>query len=373
MRQHQCANVPATASRSVIPYHLSDPDHSTLHATQPTLSDAKSPRHSRMLNRVYKNGGTNHQTNKMALPSDAAIFSPSVARLAASTAKDWNYVDVWLASKYRGRSPPHFERNPDTLKALLALANLNEAADESRDLLARVEAGALRDIKAASAAAPERTGGGEGLKDLSGFKSDFLTALEDTLTKDGTVSIEAMAAASVRLGLGLPEPAQLAQALLALQRRASDLALAAARVEVLQRHVDAESARLDALLSEVRGDAYRLPADLARRNVEMQRGVRALAKKLPEMKGQVAVLAKAMSAPEPTVEQVRREEARYLKLLEAKRGLDSQVGEFEGLPPDVEHARQQLDGMRRELRSITDRRDAVFENLVERETPSKGR
>ena len=91
--------------------------------------------------------------------SNAAIFSPSVARAAASTAKDWSYVDDWLRRKYAASSSsssassisggakatakrsswttvPQFERNPETLKALLALAAANEAADETRVLLA---------------------------------------------------------------------------------------------------------------------------------------------------------------------------------------------------------------------------------------------
>ncbi len=42
----------------------------------------------------------------------AAIFSPSVARIAASTAKDWNYVDSWLSARFHGGSRPAFERNP---------------------------------------------------------------------------------------------------------------------------------------------------------------------------------------------------------------------------------------------------------------------
>ncbi len=90
------------------------------------------------------------------IPPSTAIFSPSVARLAASTAKDWNYVDSWLSSKLHGRTPPPFERNPDTLKALLALAALNEAADEERDLLARVDAAALHDAQRNEAATRRR-------------------------------------------------------------------------------------------------------------------------------------------------------------------------------------------------------------------------
>lgn len=309
----------------------------------------------------------------MALSPDAAIFSPSVARLAASTAKDWSYVDAWLATKYKGRTPPPFERNPDTLKVLLALANLNESADENRDLLARVEAGALQDISTAADRMQDEDEYGNGTVRVPAFRADFLVALEEALPRDGSTSLDAMATAALRLGLAYPEPAQLAQAQLALLTRASDVSQALARVEVLQRHLRDESTQLDALLAEVGGDAYRPPADLARRNVEMQREVRALSKGLPEMKGQVAALARAVGVPDPTVEQVCQEEETYLELLEVKRGRERQVAEFEGLPPDLDQARQQLDSLRRELRSITERRDAVFENLVERETPRKGR
>ncbi|KUI62229.1 hypothetical protein VP1G_09353 [Cytospora mali] len=315
------------------------------------------------------------------LPPDAAIFSPSVARQAASTAKDWNYVDCWLASKYNGRSPPQFERNPDTLKALLALAALNESADENRDLVARVEASAFQDIKAQAAAAEEvnrmRDEDEEGhvadQTDLTTFKDDFYAALEDSLTKDGKAALDAMASSAVQLGMAFPEPAQLGQAMLDLQTRMFDLEQAAARVSILQRYVGSESARLDGLLEEIRGDEYRPPADLARQNLDMQRKIKAMTKKLPEMKDKVSFLARTVGLPHPTIQQLRQEEERYLELLELRRTLDQQINEFEGLPPDTAMARQQLDDLRRELRSITDHRDAVFEGLVERETPRKAR
>src|SRR3546814_5108209 len=66
-------------------------------------------------------------------PSGPASFSPSVARIAASTTRDWADVDSWLASKLpAGRAPPSFERNSETLKALLSLSAHNEAADDER-------------------------------------------------------------------------------------------------------------------------------------------------------------------------------------------------------------------------------------------------
>lgn len=306
------------------------------------------------------------------LASDAAIFSPSVARLAASTAKDWAYIDTWLASKYKGRSPPSFERNPGTLKALLALAGLNETADENRDLVARVAADALQEVQAADDARKLRESDGSGAI-LIEFKEEVFSALEHSLTKEGKASLDAMASAAVQLGMALPEPAQIGQAMVHLQMRNFDLEQAVARVGILQRYIDFEAARLADLHEEVAGNEYRPPADLARQNLDMQRRVKAMTKKLPEMKDKVASLARAIGVPNPTIDQVRLEEESYLELLEVKRGLDKQINDFEGLPPDTEEARLQLDTMMRELRSITEHRDQIFENLVERETPRKGR
>lgn len=318
------------------------------------------------------------------LPPDAAIFSPSAARLAASTAKDWSHVDAWLASKYKSahRSPPQFERNPDTLKALLALANLNEESDEHRDLVARVESSALREIQEKQSERnktddDDNNEDGDG-GDATSFKDTFLPALESNLTREGLASLEAMAHAAVLLKMPYnPEPAQISHAMLSLQTRKFDLEQASSRVQILQRHIESESARLEDLLSELRSEdsAYRPPADLARQNLDMQRKVKAMHKKLPEMKKEkVTALARSTGGvPNPTIQQVREEEEKYLRLLDIKRGLDQQLQEFEGLPPNATMARQQLEALRRELRNITDRRDAVFEGLVERETPRKGR
>ena len=59
-------------------------------------------------------------------------------------------------------------------------------------------------------------------------------------------------------------------------------------------------------------------------------------------------------------------------MLSRKKDLEAQVNAFQGLPPDRDLARQELEALRAELRGVARRRDAVFEGLVERETPRKG-
>jgi hypothetical protein len=77
-------------------------------------------------------------------PTD--LFSPSKARQQRAQAQDWASVDSWLSTKYPGRSLPTFERNEDTLRALLALAAANERADEERELVESVEREALNEL-----------------------------------------------------------------------------------------------------------------------------------------------------------------------------------------------------------------------------------
>jgi HAUS augmin-like complex subunit 1 len=79
--------------------------------------------------------------------SPGAIFSPSQARQQQAQAKDWNYIDTWLSVKYSPKSAPPFERNNETMKALLALAGWNEGVDEEKTLIAKVEAKALEELK----------------------------------------------------------------------------------------------------------------------------------------------------------------------------------------------------------------------------------
>lgn len=72
-----------------------------------------------------------------ALTIDSPLISPATARQAAIQAKDWVYVNSWLARHYGSKPVPKFERNKDNLRALLALAAVNDGADEEAILLHR--------------------------------------------------------------------------------------------------------------------------------------------------------------------------------------------------------------------------------------------
>ncbi|OIW26811.1 hypothetical protein CONLIGDRAFT_489013 [Coniochaeta ligniaria NRRL 30616] len=296
------------------------------------------------------------------LQKQAAIFSPSVARAAASAAKDWNAVDSWLASRL-GRAPPPFERNADTLRALLALVSANESADEERDVLCRVEADALAEITAAEEARSQDDGG------LDSVREDVLSLIESSLPREARQALDALASSAVELGLSADVDAvTIGQRLASLQAEIFTLSQAADRVAVLRRYIEAESERMGAAVRELRDDeSYRPPPDLAKQNLEIQRRVKAAAAALPKTRKSDATREDTLL----TAEQVREEEEEFLALLTRRNELDAQIRSFQGLPPDTDAARRELESLRDELRQVTRRRDAVFEGLVERETPRK--
>lgn len=122
--------------------------------------------------------------------SPAKVFSPSAAKHQNLLAKEWSYVDQWLSARYHPQPVPRFERNAETLKALVALAAANEAADEERALEKKVKEKALSELKNRDKAV------------ASGLTNEepVLVALEESLTPEGTRALNSIALLSVALG-----------------------------------------------------------------------------------------------------------------------------------------------------------------------------
>ncbi|KZL75402.1 hypothetical protein CT0861_05548 [Colletotrichum tofieldiae] len=303
------------------------------------------------------------------LPPSTAIFSPSIARIAASTAKDWSYVDSWLASKYQGRPVPAFERNPETLKALLALANSNETAEEEGELVVRAEAGAIQEL-AAMQDQPETN---SELPTSAATRERMLDAVQDHLTREGRSALNSMATLSCQLSVAYPDAETLGHSMIGLHAEASELEQMRVRVHILHKYIEQESTAVDELLWTLRSDDYKPANDLARQNLEMQRRIKTMAARIPELRDRMSNLNQYPTASHPTIEQMAQEEANYLGLLAQKKGLDEEVDQFSGLSDNVKTARAELEHLRAEVRTVTHHRDAIFEGLVERESPRKGR
>ncbi|KAL2258933.1 hypothetical protein VTK26DRAFT_7566 [Humicola hyalothermophila] len=353
------------------------------------------------------------------LPPNAAIFSPSVARAAASAAKDWSYVDSWLQRKFPGRGPPPFERNAETLRALLALASANEAADEERALVARLEAETLEQLRAFEQSQQDNGQDGNfssSLNPLADAREAILASLESSLTREGQTALNAMASLAVQAGIPFPTPADLGAELISLATQSALHDQTLSRLQTLNAYISAESDLTSAFSSELRppsptahpdqdedstdpasssstnpnpatdlfpatkpaapSSGYHPSPTLAIQNLSAQRRIKALASRLAELRDKAASLHNASPGHQhhhqhPTIAQVRAEEEAYLALLSQKRALDARLQAFAGLPPDAEQARRELDQLRQELRQLALRRDEAFEGLVEKETPRK--
>jgi HAUS augmin-like complex subunit 1 len=294
----------------------------------------------------------------MAHLSPSAIFSPSVARQQLAAAKDWNYIDSWLSTKFNGKTPPPFERNNDTLKALLALAALNETADEERELLARVEAKALQELQA---------------KDEADLNAQLLRSIEESLPREGRSSLEALSTLSITMNQALPDIEKLGRSIIDLQVSTYDLDQASERVSILEKHLSKELETINALVKELQSDAYRPSPDLTKQTIDYQRKTKALASKLPELKDRVASLSASLGTSKVTIQAVKEEEDKFKSLMALVKDLEVQVKSYHGLPQDTDLARLELESVRVELRDLTHQRDSMFEGLVERETPRKAR
>jgi HAUS augmin-like complex subunit 1 len=206
---------------------------------------------------------------------------------------------------------------------------------------------------------------------------DLLHAIDAGLSKEGLTALDAMADVALALDMAAdPTPALLGHRFVELQGRAHEVAQLGHRVGMLQSHLDAETARLSLLVDELRhGAEYQLPPPdvIEKQNTELERTVRTMSAELPGLTRQVESLEKTVGIPPLTVEDVKQDENAYLDLLAKKKDLDAQVKAFAGLPPDIEAARAELEALRTQLREATERRDADFEMLVERESPVKVR
>jgi HAUS augmin-like complex subunit 1 len=294
----------------------------------------------------------------MAHLSPSAIFSPSAARQQLATAKDWNYIDGWLTTKFNGKSAPPFERNNDTLKALLALAALNETADEDYELVSKVEARILQELQ---------------ISEANNTNEGTIKAIETHLTREGQASLDTLSYAGVALNQPFAQITQFARRILELQVTSLNLDQVNERVSLLHQHLNTELAQVTALVHELHGDAYRPSSEFSKQTIDDQRKGKVLVARLQDLSSRVASLSLAGVPSKPTVQDVKVEEERFTELMAIVKTLEAQVKSYCGLPHDTDLARLELEELRIELKRLTKERDGIFEGLVEQQSPKKSK
>lgn len=288
--------------------------------------------------------------------ASTALFSPSKARLAQAQAKDWVYVDAWLARKYSGSRIPEFERNDETLQALLTLAAANEGADEERAAVGRVEREALRGLRGRDGA-----GGGGG-----GLRGDVYEVLMRELSERGGESVDVLAELGVLLHVsGDAGVVDLAVAVTDLQTEEFELQQQLRRVEDQRKALQREAIRLKALLRDLKDDAFHPPPDLVEQTADWTKNAKHLKAKISEYDERLSSLRSADSYS-PSLEGVARQSEQLRVLQQKLLGLETEMRAFQSLPSNVREAKVVVEEAREELRGLMGRREGLFEEMMGR-------
>jgi HAUS augmin-like complex subunit 1 len=275
-----------------------------------------------------------------------ALFSPSKAAQQRAQAQEWHQVDAWLSAKYQGRSVPQFERNEDTLKALLTLAAANDRADEERELLWAVQKEALGELKSAKES-----------------QNPLVDNITNSLDVSGKASLDALSTTATMLDS--PADAFAVGAALTQRTQTSQtLAQQLLRLTQLQKALEKELVSLRTQLSELRSPAFQAPLALQRQTLDWNRNTKQLRAKLTEYQDRLAGLGNAASTKD--AREVVEKEQQIVELEERLEELKAHVEAYKGLPSDKEKAIEIVKKAEEEAGKLGRRLDELFEGLAEK-------
>ncbi|QDS77937.1 hypothetical protein FKW77_001261 [Venturia effusa] len=293
-----------------------------------------------------------------------ALFSPSKAAAQRAQAQDWHTIDVWLSSKYQGRSVPTFERNDDTLKILLELVAANERGDEERDLMWGVWSEGLAEI----------------VRGMGETNSTLTAHLTTSLPPTGLTALSSLSTLAIELNTPSCDAHSIVETVTNLTLTQQTLTQSLLRLTQLQRRLETHLQSLRSAYHELRSESFQPPRELARQTVDWNRNIKQLRSKIAEYNDRLNALGPSQSSPSPynsprkqsrsntvsltPVEEVVEKEKRVLELSEKVRELEEQVEAYKGLPKDKDDARKEVEKIRKENEMLRQKRDRLFEGLV---------
>lgn len=298
------------------------------------------------------------------------MFSPSSARVAASTARDWSNIDSWLVKVFPNEKLPNYERNAATLEALLMLASMNETSTNDRAFLSTATKLALT-VAGAELARTSKT-------EMSGREIGLaprkfsICKVTSYLTKEGKIALRALAQTSVQHRLHLPSPEDLGRTLVHLQTSLCGTDQMIKQTNALNEHILLELHSLKEQTATFVCTSCIFPARSSKENLELQRKTRLKAKQMSYSRERERTRPQ-ISRSSSTIDVVLGEEKHLLCSLTRQRTLASQVDNFRGLPSDLTRAKDQVRGLQEQVRELIVHRDDVFEGLVEQASPLKDR
>jgi HAUS augmin-like complex subunit 1 len=247
---------------------------------------------------------------------------------------------------------PAFERNEDTLRALLALSAANEKADEERDMLWGVEKEALAELKATKEA---------------DSKSSTLSTLSNALDVHGHASLDALASVSTALDAPDPSIYSLASTFSTHTQTSQILAQQLLYLSQLQRALENELLSLRSRLQELRSPAFQPPLSLQRQTLDWSRNTRQLRGKLSEYSDRLASMSASSSASAGSdVNQLVKREGVVSELEDTIGLLTAKLDAYKGLPRDRDVAIKEVKALEDDVAKLRRKLDSLYEGLVEK-------
>ncbi|KAL3479513.1 hypothetical protein BJX99DRAFT_71879 [Aspergillus californicus] len=284
---------------------------------------------------------------------DTPLASPTKARQAAIQAKDWAYVNSWLSSQYAPNPVPKFERNEDTLRTLLTIAAANDAANEESALLHHAREQTIEGFKAREKTEEKQ-------------KTELLDAVEHYLDDDGVQNLEDLAETAAILGALGTSTKDVGQSIIGLTKEEFDTQDQLRKVESLLVYLERELGTLREQLQELTSNpAFETPANLPALTSEWTRSTKLLSAKINEYKDRTMYSERNRSRG-ATLDDIMSEEMEVSRMIESAKSLEARMMLFHDLPKDISGARAKYRELERELNQLTQQRDSMFENLVER-------
>jgi HAUS augmin-like complex subunit 1 len=279
----------------------------------------------------------------------SALFSPSKARVQQAQAKDWAAVDAWLSKRYGAKRPPAFEKNDETLQALLTLASLNDTADEQRGQLDRIEKTTLLSLS----------------KKPTGLAQDILQTVLAQLSNDE--ALETFAELIIALESRTIDALEIGKDITALTTEDFDTKQQLIRTNAQLAALRRERVHLSSTLEQLRSEAFHTPSDMVQTTNTWANSAKHLKAKVKEYDERLAANGRANFNPRTgsnglqLVQSLMEENERQKANLE---DLAARLQDLQDLPADAEQARKKVEDARSELRVLVEKRDRHFEKLA---------
>ncbi|KKY27268.1 hypothetical protein UCRPC4_g01170 [Phaeomoniella chlamydospora] len=260
---------------------------------------------------------------------------------------------------------PRFERNDETLQALLALVAANVAADERAELLLRAQE---EEAEQWSAIEKEEDHSSD---TPDAHRSDFVpnvtNLLEEMLDPEASEALDSLAESSLALGALSTSTTDMSQAIVDMAYQQQHFQHHVKSIESLQRSLESETRAMQDQLSELEQSKEKSAESqetMQQQIADWTRASKLLAVKFDEYRDRVSRMQKGSDLC--TIEDLRVKERDVLRQKGQLRMLERELHTYQGLPSDLDAAREEYRRLNDGVMKLRRRRDEFFEYMASR-------